>query len=383
MTTQSYTDLADLIRAGLRRDTWEPEYGSSLAWGDRSSSETIEINLERAPLVWEPIGTPYLSKPGAAEIQKALAETGEDLIVLDGVQRMHTRLLLEQGDRYSYSGLGTLAVGGLRLRPGTALSMQEALLPPMVQRCLLLSNNYRLSQSETAMPGLPYPFVHCTYQESPDDGTNTNENAQRGPEQALQQAMRSAEKDYLEHCLQETEQQQTPAIFLVDGPLPRYSTSYTTKTASPPTRPAQRSSLSTVVGYIKTLHTRYLPPEQHQVLYALRAGQRSPLFRMGDKQISWYMSLANPEPMDTALAGIVRLEVLSHQVQANIAPVQALADRLARILPALTLSRHEDPRAPQNLLPIHTLEKQLKMRMGHQRLIQRCIQDYFQQQDLS
>lgn len=352
-----------------------------MQWGESTSRETVEVNLERAPLVWEPIGEAYHRKPGAIEIQQVLAETGEDLIVLDGVQRVHTRLLLEQGDRYSYSGLGSIAVGGLRLRPGTALSMQEALLPPMIQRCLLLSNTYHLSSAETLMPGLPHPFVHYAYAESPND-SGVSEVSEKGPEQALQQAMRDAEKAYLEQCLRETEQSKTRAIFLVDGPLPRYSNSHTTQTPHVHDK-AEKPTTSTVVGYIKTLHTRYLPPEQHQVLYALKAGQRSPLFRIGAKQISWYMSLANPEPMDTPLAGLVRLEVSSHQVQASIAPVQALADRLARILPALTLSRHEDPRSPQNLLPIHTLEKQLKMRMGHQRLIQRCIQDYFQQQEFS
>lgn len=377
MTAQSYTGLADLIQAGLRRDSWEPEYGSTLQWGDTPSRETVEVNLERPPLVWEPIGTPCLQKPSAKEIQQLLAETGEDLIVLDGVMRMHTRLLLEQADRYSYSGLGTVAVGGLRLRPGTALSMENALLPPIIQRCLLLSNAYHLSDTETPLPGIPHPFVHYPYSERverTEQVGDSTELSQRGPEQALQQAMRGTEKTYLEHCLAEAHRQQTPAIFLVDGPLPRYSTPHTTH---------HSLKESPVVGYVKTLHTRYLPPEQHRVLYALKAGQRSPLFRIGSKQISWYMSLSNPAPMDTPLAGIVRLEVLSHQVQSSIAPVQKLAERLARILPALILSRHEDPRSPQNLLPIHTLEKQLKMRMGNQRLIQRSIQDYFQQQDLS
>ncbi len=93
--TQSYTNLADLIRAGgLRRDSWAPEYGSSVQWGESTSRETVEVNLERAPLVWEPIGEACHRKPGAIEIQQVLAETGEDLIVLDGVQRSAYPLII-------------------------------------------------------------------------------------------------------------------------------------------------------------------------------------------------------------------------------------------------------------------------------------------------
>ncbi len=352
----AYPGLAALIQAGLRRDGWEPDYGSALQWGTQAQSrEAVEVNLERAPLVWEPLGTPWLS-PNTPTLS-----VPEELVFLDGVVRMHTRLLFEAADRYGYSGLGTVVVGALRLKPGQSLSMEKALLVPRVRRCLLLPTDCALPAGETAFPGLPFAFEHVHYTPRPE----TVE--EQAPEQALQQVLRATEKHYLEALLAQYETQQSeehPVIFMVDGPLPRYSTPHA----------AQKMP---VVGLVKTLHTRYLPPEQHRVLYALQAGQRSPLFRIGQKQISWYMCLANPQRLDSPLSGIVRLEVLSHQVQASIATVQALADRLCEILPALVLSRHEDPRSPQNILPIHTLERQLKMRMGHRALIQRAIDAYF------
>lgn len=353
LLTPAYSGLADFIRAGLRRDGWEPDYGSALQWGAQAQSrETVEVNLERAPLVWEPLGTPWLSMDALS------LPVPEELVFLDGVVRMHTRLLFEQADRYVYSGLGTVVVGALRLRPGQPLSMEQALLAPRVRRCLLLPSDCALPAGETAFPGLPFAFEHAHYTPRPDAA------AEQAPEQALQQVLRATEKDYLEALLAQYDPREHPAIFIVDGPLPRYSTPHA----------AQKVP---VVGLVKTLHTRYLPPEQQRILYALRAGQRSPLFRIGQKQISWYMCLANPQALDTPLSGIVRLEVLSHQVQASIAAVQSLADRLCQLLPALVLSRHEDPRSPQNILPIHTLERQLKMRMGHRALIQRAIDSYF------
>lgn len=369
-----------MIRSGLRQDAWTPDYTSAIQWGNAPpTQEAVEVNLERAPLVWEALGEDLsnrLSEVGKTPAQPSIAAVdlkqaglAEELVFLDGVVRLHSRLLLERADRYAYSGLGSAVVGALRLRPGTSLSMEDALLPPRVRRCLLLPRADQLATSETQIPGLPFAFEHYYYHEGPatgaanaaDGGVIGNE---RAPEQALQQAMRQAEKDYLEALIAQYHAEGRTATFIVDGPLPRYSTPHTA-----PDFP--------VVGYVKTLHTRYLPPEQHQVLYTLKAGQRSPLFRIGQRQISWYLCLANPRPMDTPLAGVVRLEVATHQVQASIARVQQLADGLARVLPALVMARHEDPRSPQNLLPIHTLERQLKMRMGHRALIQRQLDAYF------
>lgn len=354
MMAPAYSGFEALIQAGLRRDAWAPDYGSALLWGERHHTrETVEVNLERAPLVWEPLGTPWRENTS-----QAASRFSEALVFLDGVVRMHTRLVFEQSDRYVYSGLGSAVVGALRLQPGQLLSMAQALHTPQVRRCLLLPEDCALAPGETLMPGLPFAFEHATYV------PKAEQQADQAPEQALQQVLRATEKAYLERLLTQYQSEEQAAIFVVDGPLPRYSTPHADRHLP-------------VVGFVKTLHTRYLPPEQQRVLYALQAGQRTPLFRIGQKQISWYLCLANPQPMDTPLAGIVRLEVLSHQVQAHIGAVQALADRLCQILPALVLSRQQDPRSPQNILPIHTLERQLKMRMGHRALIQRAIDSYF------
>lgn len=373
-------DLASLIRSGLRQDAWAPDYTSAIQWGNTpATQEVVEVNLERAPLVWEALGEALddtlskkqISPPRLPLAAMDLKQAGlaDELVFLDGVVRMHSRLLLERTDRYAYSGLGSAVVGALRLRPGTSLSMEDALLPPRVRRCLLLPRADQLNTTHTEIPGLPFAFEHYYYQDVDALDTSTQMPGtvmgnERAPEQALQQAMRQAEKDYLEVLIDQYHAEQRAATFIVDGPLPRYSTPHTA-----PDFP--------VVGYVKTLHTRYLPQEQHQVLYTLKAGQRSPLFRIGQRQISWYLCLANPRPTDTPLAGVVRLEVATHQVQSSIARVQQLADGLARVLPALVMARHEDPRSPQNLLPIHTLERQLKMRMGHRALIQRQLDAYF------
>ena len=55
------------------------------------------------------------------------------------------------------------------------------------------------------------------------------------------------------------------------------------------------------------------------------------------------------------------------------AAVTALADLTARVLPPLASTPHKDPRAPQNLVPIGGLERQLRHRLGDQRLLYRAL----------
>ncbi len=50
-----------------------------------------------------------------------------------------------------------------------------------------------------------------------------------------------------------------------------------------------------------------------------------------------------------------------------------LADLTARLLPPLASAPHKDPRAPQNLVPIGGLERELRRRLGDQQLLYRAL----------
>jgi len=51
----------------------------------------------------------------------------------------------------------------------------------------------------------------------------------------------------------------------------------------------------------------------------------------------------------------------------------ALADVTAQVLPRLASAPHKDPRAPQNLVPIGGLERQLRHRLGDAALLYRAL----------
>jgi hypothetical protein len=63
---------------------------------------------------------------------------------------------------------------------------------------------------------------------------------------------------------------------------------------------------------IKRQSRSYLPNEQSNILGQIGAGERTPIFQLGEQRLerfSWYARLAPVRPIDGALTGIVRLEV--------------------------------------------------------------------------
>ena len=144
------------------------------------------------------------------------------------------------------------------------------------------------------------------------------------------------------------------ALLVVDGPL------------------GARRSLPGAIGYVKTHHVSYLPSEVRGVVGRLEAGQRTPVFCMGERfpRHSWYLRL--PGEISHAWAGVVRCEAAT-DVGPDVAI--ALADQVALLLPRFASTPHKDPRAPQNLFPIAGLERELRHRLGDPVVIQRALRE--------
>jgi hypothetical protein len=129
-----------------------------------------------------------------------------------------------------------------------------------------------------------------------------------------------------------------------------------------------RDASGPVVGAIKSHHRMYLPPREAAAVVALRVGQRTPLFAIGEDRLSWYQRL--PGAGADGWAGILRGEVAR---AVGVAEARRLADRAAAGLPRFAGRPHRDPRAPQNLTPVAGLEQRLRHRMGDRRLALRAV----------
>jgi len=67
---------------------------------------------------------------------------------------------------------------------------------------------------------------------------------------------------------------------------------------------------------------------------------------------------------------VVRLECAG---DIGVEAASELADTVTSVLPRFASEPHKESRAPQNLYPITGLERELRRRLGDQRLLQRAL----------
>jgi hypothetical protein len=146
----------------------------------------------------------------------------------------------------------------------------------------------------------------------------------------------------------------TSDLLVVDGPL------------------LGRQHLERALGYIKSHHATYLPPELNAIVGALAPGQRTPAFLMGTSwdRHSWYLRL--PGPKGAPWSGVVRIECPAHL---PVAEVTRLAGLSQRCLGKFASSPYKDSRAPQNLYPIAGLERELRHRLGDPQVLYRALRE--------
>jgi hypothetical protein len=143
-------------------------------------------------------------------------------------------------------------------------------------------------------------------------------------------------------------------LLIVDGPL------------------LGRQHLERALGYIKSHHATYLPPELNAVVGALAPGQRTPAFLMGTTwdRHSWYLRL--PGPKGAPWSGVVRIEC---PADLPVDEVVRLASLSQRCLGRFASAPYKDSRAPQNLYPIAGLERELRRRLGDPKLVYRALRE--------
>ena len=304
-------------------DPWDPGYGLAFAeeaYGDGLATSTAELalDLEMPAAQWRPVNPePEQPLPGA-------------VLFLDGVRRIDARIWVHGTGPEPAPGIAASLAAGLVTCDGTAKVVQVT-----VERGLFTA----------AADAVGIATRSASYPARLANGPGLDKLSL-----ALQQRLSDAEVE-----LAVAFRAAHPAgddLLVVDGPL------------------RGRTHLDRTVGYIKTHHASYLPPEQAGVVAALQPGQRSPAFAMGTswRRNSWYLRLAGAP--GAPWSGVVRLECSADLPSGE---VTRLADLTARLLPPLASAPHKDPRAPQNLIPIGGLERDLRHRMGDQQFLYRAL----------
>ena len=304
-------------------DPWDPGYG--LAFSEdpdggalAESSAELNLDLEVPAARWQPID---------ANPAPRLPRT---LLFLDGVRRIDARVWVHGGEPQPAPGIAASLAAGLVCCDGAArvadVMVERGLFTAAGGAADIVTRSARYPARLAEGPGLDQLSL------------------------ALQQRLASAEVQLA--LAFRASHPPSDDLLVVDGPL------------------RGRTHLDRAVGYIKTHHASYLAAGQAAVVSALRPGQRTPAFTMGTswRRNSWYLQL--PGTQGVPWSGVVRLECSAELPPAG---VTQLADLTARLLPPLASAPHKDPRAPQNLVPIGGLERELRRRLGDQQLLYRAL----------
>lgn len=300
---------------------WAPEYGSAFETDEAlADADRVDDSVEVAG-AWAPLSG---------------VDDGIDRVAfVDGVRRVDARLTLDDGDALPIAGLcGTHGVGAViwdREVP------RSEVVNARIDRLALFGSG-RAAPIPTAGPDIVYRTESVP---ESDPGALI---------QHFHSSMRKAEAELSETLAQE-------GLFVIaDGPI-------------------NDLSATEKVGYIKSHRRPYLADDRAAVIGRLAAGERTPLFLIGSggpyPRYSWYLRLADVAG-GHAWSGIARAEVSS---TLDLTTARTIADRVTAVLPGVASEPHVDPRAPQNLVPIGALERDLRRRMGDPGFVYRALRE--------
>lgn len=310
------------MRLNLRLDPRPLEYEASVQIDERLTTPAVDLEVETAD--WAPRTPAPVSRPDV-------------IAFVDGSQHIEARVLADDGERLVYGAFAAYAVGAAICQRDRVTTRLD---PP--RRALTLSDGAHEDDVELACGHLRLRYVAAPSAESGPEA----------PARELHRLRQDAERD-LGHQLTE----QGVPLVIADGPL-RF----------------QRRPKGHVVGVVKTMHTLYVDASRLGCLAALRPGERSPVFLIERDRptYSWFTRLAAGGPSDHALAGIVRVETMADGV--SLEEAIELADLTAGLLPGFAGPPYWDARAPQNLVPIAGLERQLRRTLGDAAFVRRAIE---------
>lgn len=299
-------------------DPWDPSYGSANdADVLEPTTAKVEVDIEVPAAQWRPKTPEPHSAAGV-------------VLFVDGVRRVEARVWIDAGDGSVRPGIVASYAAGV-VRCDGAASIDAI----VVERGVFSSHG--------AADAIATRAGHFPPRFAPSDTPD-------GLSLALQERMATAEVRAAELACEQADAE----LIVIDGPL------------------KGRQHLAHTVGYVKTHHVAYLPPELHAMVGAMAPGERSPLMCLGTSwsRLSWYVKLPSGADSDMPWAGVVRCEC---SADLPLAEAVALADRVAGTVPRFASQPYKDGRAPQNLYPIAGLERELRRRLGDPNIIYRAI----------
>jgi hypothetical protein len=327
-----------MARMSFSVDGWDPSYGASLELEGQLAESTarIDASVEMAADRWRPIDP------------DAVGPLPEAMLFVDGVRRVEAQVWIDgeasAGEPTaalcaSYAaGVVCCCAAGAHLM---ASERRRGLfsVAPHANDILTRAGDYRAHHVRIKRAGAP--VVTALSQSLQRRLAEVEADVAKAAREAADDAIPSGHP-----------RESTSDLLIVDGPL------------------LGRQHLPRALGYIKSHHATYLPPELNAVVGALTPGQRTPAFLMGTSwdRHSWYLRL--PGPKGAPWSGVVRIEC---PAALPVEEVTGLAGLSQRCLGRFASTAYKDSRAPQNLYPIAGLERELRRRLGDPQVLYRAL----------
>jgi hypothetical protein len=341
--------------AGMRFhvDGWDPSYGSAMEdTGDvvgagAESTADIDAGVETPPQMWAPIS--------AAARASRVTEPGA-VVFVDGVRRIEARIWIPDNATASASGSAPGAGAATDASMGVAASYAAG----AVCCCPKGGAHVLTAEHRRGLFSIDANALDIATRAGTFAAFHAPASLTQSPALALSAALQSQLLD-LElraaadaraavngHCAQPDTD-----LLVIDGPL------------------RSREQLPRAIGFIKTHRAIYLEKSLNDVVARLDACERTPVFLMGTtwNRYAWYLRL--PCRPGAPWTGVVRVECSPRRTASEAMELATLSQQL---LPRYASVEYKDPRAPQNLVPIAGLEKQLRRRLGDQKLVYRALQ---------
>jgi hypothetical protein len=320
----------------LRLDPWTSDYSAAFSAQEAAPLAAERVVLDVEVSQWQPLA------PQEGELPY------DEILFVDGSRRLEARLFFEEIGVTAFGALGSFGVGVASCcprgsRPARLLEVHIARYGAMGSGCELPA--ITLVPCEGELGELRYALEPVVEREP------------EKIERRLQFAMLEAERRLLARLSDD----HPAALIICDGPRPRLG------------------ETQQVIGYVKTTSEMRLGAPELEVIRALAEGERTPLYLVKEaaeemQRFEWCLRLRDPRPWLFSLAGVVRLQAhAGRHPEANLPAVQRLADALCHLLPRFASRQYQDPRAPQQLLPVRAIESELRRRMGHRDLIRRRL----------
>ena len=297
---------------------WHPDFGTPLDQDEALSPADGSVDATVETDDWSPI--------------EGVDDLVDRIAFVDGVRRVDARLTLDDPVHGPTPGIvGTFAVGAVVWHRG---ERRAEVTDVRIERWAVLAGG----SGEQMPPVALEPGVGTTRTPGDDPALLT---------MTLHSKMRDAEGECAESLSAE-------CAVVADGPLKKIREHAT-------------------VGYVKTHRVTYLEPDRNRVVAELAPGQRTPMFTIASQtpyaRYAWYVRLAMLQG-GHSWTGVIRCETSGHLA---VEAAAAIADRTAAVLPLVASEPHVDPRAPQNLVPIGALERELRHRMGDRGIVYRTL----------